>query len=273
MQKKSKAIAPVLVVLLVAAGLLGGTALGFEFREPIKKAILGKTTTEEIKLAVESELQKLQAGKSKFELEGTAASVDVNSKTIVVKIKSSTSSIKELRLTEAPILVSDEAKIIFGAKEDLKIADIPINSQVHVGGTLSDGKLTATKIIIQKEDADEGKNANKEFEIRGTVKTVNDGNIVVTVSSARKSLNSRRGQDVTIKVTSTTVIEKNEATIVISDIKVSDEVEVEGVIEANDVFIASKIEVKVEEEAGELEGEEEQKGSQGNQGNSNSNRD
>ena len=176
-------------------------------------------------------------------------------------------------MTEAPILVSDEAKIIFGAKEDLKIADIPINSQVHVGGTLSDGKLTATKIIIQKEDVDEGKNANKEFEIRGTVKTVNDGNIVVTVSSARKSLNSRRGQDVTIKVTSTTVIEKNEATIVISDIKVSDEVEVEGVIEANDVFIASKIEVKVEEEAGELEGEEEQKGSQGNQGNSNSNRD
>jgi len=249
---KRKGIVPLVIVLIVALGLLGGTALGYKFREPIKKAIQGKTTAEEIKDAVNQEINQLQTGKDKFELEGVATNVDTSLKMITVKIKSSTNSIKELRLSETPITLTDLTQIIFGSKEDLKIADIPINSQVHVDGTISDGKLTATKIIIQKEDIDEGKNADKEFKIHGVVKVVNTDNLIVTVSSSNNTLKDHKGLDVTLIVVSSTVMEKDHLAIKLTDIKAGDEIRAEGTIETNDVFTASKIEVKVSEEGQEL---------------------
>src|SRR3989304_10198021 len=122
MFKKNKGIAPIVIVLIVAMGLIGGTAVGYEFREPIKKAIKGKTTNDEIKDAVDKAKEELESGKNKFELEGITTSVDASAKSITVKIKSSTDSIKEMRLSETPITVSDTAKISSGSTKDLKIA-------------------------------------------------------------------------------------------------------------------------------------------------------
>jgi len=248
-----KGFAPIVVVLLIALGLVGGTAIGYEFREPIKKMIRGKTTDDEIKEAVGEATAKLEEGKSKFELEGITTSVDAVGKSIVVKIKSSTDSIKELRLSEVPITVADAAEINSGSTKDLKITDIPINAQVHVGGEVKDGSLTATKIIIQKGDADESGSAQQtRFAVGGTVKEVKSDSIIVTVSTANKLAKDQKGKDLTIKVSSTTVIEKGDLTIALSDVKANDNVQVTGTIE-NTVYNASKIEVKIQEEAGELE--------------------
>jgi len=239
-----KGIASIVLVLLIGGGLLGGTALGYVFREPLKKIITGKNTAEEVE---EAQAQKL--GQGKFELEGITTQVDAASKIITVKIKSSTNSIKEMRLSETPITISDSANIIFGSKTDLTIADIPINAQVHVGGTIENGLLTATKIIIQKESVEKQK--NDHFAVGGVVKQVLSDGLLVTIFSANKIAKDQIGKDLTIKVTSSTLIEKNNISISLSEAQVSDKIQVVGIVE-NNVFNASKIEVKVKVQAGEL---------------------
>ena len=268
MLKFKKGIAPVVIVLIVALGLAAGATAGYTFREQIKKAVKGKTTQDEINDAVNAE----KLGQSKFELEGVTTEVDAGTKVINVKIKSSTDSIKELRLSDAPIAVSDTADITFGSTKDLKIADIPINAQVHVGGTIKDGALTATKVIIQKEDADENGKAEKDrFAVGGIVKEVGSNKLVVTVATANKLAKDQKGKDLTIKVDSSTTIEKGDSAITLSDIKADDNVQVTGTIVSSE-YIASKIEVKVQEKAGELEATENQGSTNSNAGgNSNSN--
>ncbi|MBM2820891.1 MAG: hypothetical protein HW405_651 [Candidatus Berkelbacteria bacterium] len=243
---KRSGIASIIVAILIAAGLIGGTGVGYAFREPLKKMIKGQSTQEEIDEAVENELTK--SGQSKFELEGVSSGVDTVEKIVTVKIKSSTDSIKELQLSETPIKISDTARIQMGNQKDLKIADIPINSQVHMGGTIAGGILTAEKVLIQKEDVDEqGEGEGKKFEVSGIVKSVGTDSITVNVSAASKKAKSQRGKDLEIKIISTTVIEKSDVTIALTDIKVSDGVEIEGVVN-KDAYTASKIEVKVPEE-------------------------
>ena len=238
-----KGLAPVAIVLIVALAIAAGTGVGYAFREPIKKAIKGETTQDEISKAVEAS----KKGQSKFELEGIATSIDATNSIVTVKIKSSTDSIKEMRLSEAPIIVSKTTTITNGELKDQKITDIPIDSQVHVGGTIADGKLTATKVIVQKENANENSQATR-FTIGGIVKEVGTDNIVVTATTANKSANSQKGKDLTISVAAPTQIEKGNLTIALSDIKVGDEVQVIGTIESSS-YIASKIEVKVKEQA------------------------
>ena len=246
---KSKGIAPIIVVLLIALGLIGGTAAGYQYREPLKKYLTGKNTEDEIA----EKLAETEKGKDKFEAEGIVIDVDVASKIIVIKIKSSTDSIKELRLSEVPIMVSDTTQIVFGNKKDAKIADIPINSQVHVNGTIADGKLTATKIEIQKEDVSESKGdvAKTTFEIGGVIKEVGADGITITVKSANKTAKDQKGKDLVIKVTSQTLIRKNGVIITLSEIAINDEIKAEGKIEGTN-YIASKIIVKIEEEGTEL---------------------
>ena len=265
---KRRGIVPIVVVLIVGLGLIGGTALGYTFREQIKKTVQGKTTQDEINEAVSKE----KLGQDKFELEGITTEVDASAKTISVKIKSSTNSIKELRLSETSITISDTATIISGSTKDLKLADIPINAQVHVGGTIKDGKLSATNVIIQKEDVGENGQAEKtHFAVGGVVKEVKSDSIVVTVSTANKLAKDQKGQDLTIQVNSSNTIEKGDTTIALSDIKVNDSVQVTGVI-ANTNYVASNIEVKVKEEAGVLEETQTNTNTknQGNQGTTNS---
>ncbi len=242
-----KGIAPIVIVLIVALGLLGGAATGYALREPIKKAINGKNTSDEIKNAIDA----AEASKNKFELEGITQSVDAVSKQITVKVKSSTDSIKNLRLSDVPVTISDKTIVISGSTKDLKVSDIPIYAQVHVGGTISNGQLTATKVTIQKEDTDQGKNQN-HFSVGGTVKSIGSDQIVVTVSTANKTAKDQKSKDLTIQVNSLSKIEKADSTILLSDIKTGDNVNVEGVIE-NSIYTANNIEIKVKEEAGQLQ--------------------
>lgn len=270
--KKLKGIAPLVIILLVALGLAGGAAAGYEFREPIKKLVKGQTTAEEIKQAVEAEAAKLAAGKSKFELEGVATTVDTAAKIVTVKIKSSTNSIKELRLSETPVIITDTTKIISGSTENLKIADIPINSQVHVAGTIGkEGQLTGTRVVIQKDDASDSAKEATTFMVFGTVKSVASDSVTVTVAAANKSAKEQKGKDLEIKVAAATAIEKNHAAIALSDIKANDRVKVEGSFE-NSVYTASKIEVKVEEKATEIEETTTTSGSSSSNANGNANK-
>lgn len=259
-----KGIAPLILILLIALGLAGGATAGYTFREPIKKAISGSTTAEEIQKAIDG----FKLGQSKFELEGMATGVDVTNQIVTVKIKSSTASIKEMRLSETPIALSATASITFGTQKDLKITDIPIDSQVHVGGTITDGKLTATKVIVQKEEANENK--GQLFSIGGTVKEVGVGELQIDVKTANSKAKDKKGMTLAVKTDGNTIIEKAKATILLPEVKVGDEVHVIGVINETE-YLASKIEVKVKEQAGELELEQEQNTNQ-NQGNSDKNK-
>lgn len=253
-----KGIAPLILVLLIALGLGGGAAGGYALREPIKKAITGTTTTDEIKTAVDQFKQE----QSNFQLEGVATSVDATNSILTVNIKSSTASIQAMRLSETPIVVTATTAISAGTASGLKIADIPIDSQVHVGGTVTAGKLTATKVIVQKAEANENK--GDRFSVGGTVKEVTDTGLTIDVKTANNKVKDKKGTTVAIKTDAATVIEKTNASILLSEIKVGDEVQVTGVI-VKEEYIASKIEVKVKETAGELELETEQNANQ-NQG-------
>ena len=236
-----KGIAPLIIVLLIALGLAAGTTTGYAFREPLKKAITGKSTDDELT----EKLNQAETEKSKFELEGIATSVDATNSILTVKVKSSTNSIEELRLSETPITVSNSATIQFGDQKDLKIADIPIDSQVHVGGTITSGKLTATKVLVQKENGTAEKQDN--FQVGGTVKEVGTDKLVVTVKTANSGLKDEKGKDITIAVVIGTKIEKGNTVIALKDIQVGDEVQTEGY--KADLYTANKIEVKVKEKA------------------------
>lgn len=264
MTKFHKGIAPLILVLLVALGLAGGTAGGYAMREPIKKAISGTTTAEEITKAIDN----FKLGQSKFELEGVATSVDATNSILTVMIKSSTASIATLRLSDAPIEVTATTAISSGTLASLKITDIPIDSQVHVAGTTIDGKLTATKVIVQKDEAATNKGEN--FIVGGTVSSVSGADITINVKTANNKAKDKKGAELVVKTDSNTIIQKAQATIVVGDIAVGDEVQVMGVI-ADSTYLASKIEVKVKEKAGELELEEEKNTNQ-NQGNSDKNK-
>jgi len=255
-----KGIAPIVIILLMTLGIAGGTAAGYVFREPIKKAVSGLTTTEEIDLAVE----KAQTGQSEFELEGIVASIDDANNIVNVKIKSSTNSIKELRLSETPITVATDAKINSASKNDLILTDIPLDSRVHVGGSIINGKLTANKIIIQKEDATEAK--GEKFSVGGSVKETGVGEITVDVKTANSKAKDKKGASLVIKTDATTIIEKADIVILLTEIKVGDEIQANGVI-SNNEYLANKIEVKIKEKAGELELEVESNKNQ-NQGES-----
>jgi len=256
-----KAFAPLFIIILVAAGLIGGTATGYAFREPIKKAVSGKSTTEEIDEAVgqAKEQQKEEysdttanqaaAGQSKFELEGVVTALDITGKILTVKIKSSTDSIKELRLSETPIALSATLKIVNGSIESATISDIPLNSQVHVGGTIAEGKLTAAKVTIQKEEVAA---SSKHFSIGGTVASVGADSMIIKVSTANNSAKANKGKDIVVKISAATVIEKSDQAIAITDIKAGDSIHITGVI-TNDIYTAAKIVVNVKEEAGKIE--------------------
>jgi len=295
--KKHKGIAPIIIAIIIALGLAAGATAGYVYREPLKKAISGTNTAEEIQEAIDS----FKLGQSKFELEGIVTSVNTvvpevtttpspslstspsispsispsstptptTSNTIVVKIKSSTNSIENLRLSETPIVVLSTTKIISGSNSDAAFADILIDAQVHVGGTIKDGVLTATKVIIQKEDATtENDKTNDKFVVSGAVKTVGTDSLTVTVSSANKKAKDKKGQDLAIKIASSTIIEKADLTITLADVKVGDEVQVKGTV-TDDIYTAANIVVKATQQAEELE--EEQNTNQ-NQGDSNKNK-
>lgn len=249
---KRKGVAP-LVVVLIIAGLIGGAGAGYAFREPIKKAVSGKSTTDEINDAVNTAKEQEEAGKSKFELEGVAVEVDSSQSQILVKIKSSTASIKEMRLSEAPIKITEKTEISFNNEKNLKITGIPIDSQVHVGGTIAEGVLTATTVLIQKEDADDtGQGEKTKFSLGGTVNVVGTDSLKVLVSTANKLAKDKKDKEIEIKITQTTIIEKGDTAINLAEIKVNDNVQIVGVLEESN-YVASKVEVKVKEQAGELE--------------------
>lgn len=304
--KKHKGIAPAIIVLIVALGLAAGATAGYIYREPIKKAVSGTNTAEEIQKAIDN----FKLGQNKFELEGIVTAVNTvvpettatpspsssispsispsstptpssssptvtptptTSNTIVVKIKSSTNSIENLRLSETPIVVPSTAKIISGSNSDATFSDILIDAQVHVGGTIKDGVLTATKVIIQKEDATtEDDKTNDKFVVSGAVKTVGTDSLTITISSANKKAKDKKGQDLVIKIISSTIIEKADLTITLADVKVGDEVQVRGTV-TNDVYAAANIVVKATQKTEELEEETTNKGQDNSNKNNNSN--
>lgn len=244
---------PLVVLLVVALGLIGGAAVGYGLREPIKKAIEGKTTDQQIQDAVDQSKAEEAAAATKFELEGVVTAIDTTASTVTVHVQSSTDSVKTLRLTDVPVVVAATAKISFGDKKNLKVGDILLNSKVHLSGTITNGILTATSIEVQKEEAATPAPEVKttHFEVEGVVKAVAADNLTVTVSSANKAAKDKKSQDVTIKVASSTVFEKSDANIALTDIQAGDKVNVEGVID-NNTYTAAKIEVNVAEHASEI---------------------
>jgi hypothetical protein len=250
-----KGIAPVILVLLVALGLAGGASAGYVWREPIKKALTGTTTSEDIDKIVD----QTKLGQSKFELEGVATSIDNTNSIINVSIKSSSASIKQMRLSNTPILVEKTTIISNSNKKDLKLIDVPIESKVHIAGVVNDGQLSATKITIQKDEANQ--NVNNRFAVGGTVKEIGETELKIEVKTANSKVKDQKGKEITIKTDSTTIIEKADAIVLLSDVKVDDEVQISGVI-VEEEYLASKIEIKVKEKAGELELEEESNSNQ-----------
>jgi hypothetical protein len=203
-----------------------------------------------------------------------ATSVDATNQIVTVNIKSSTDSIKELRLSETPITITTSTSITSGSSENLKIVDIPIDSQIHIGGTITDGKLTATKVIVQKEEANENK--GNRFSIGGIVKEVGVGELTIDVKTANNKAKDTKGISVLIQTNSNTIIEKAKMSILLTEVKVGDEVQVVGVMTEN-AYLANKIEVKIKEQGKVIESTETNNGTDNadktkvNSGNSNSN--
>lgn len=258
-----KGIAPVIIIILVALGLAGGASAGYVWREPIKKTLTGTTTSEDIDKIVD----QTKLGQSQYELEGIVVSIDSENSLLTVNIKSSTASVKQLRLSDTPITIQKTTAISNASQKDLELSDIPIESQVHISGVITDGQLSATKIIIQKDEANQ--NVNNRFAVGGTIKEIGENELKIEVRTANSKAKDQKGSTITVKIDAVTVIEKAKAVILFSDVKVDDEAQVTGVVN-EDEYLASKIEIKVKEKAGNLELEQESNSNQ-NQGNSTKN--
>ncbi len=243
----------VAIILLVAAGLLGGGVIGYEFREPIRRAavnvgsslgIADTTTSNNTSSSIAS------TSAVQFEIEGTTAEVNVSSGTVVVNVKSSTDNVKELRLSQVPVLVTGSTGITFGDNKNLKLADIPLNSKIHIHGSLVSGIFAASKIEIQKEDSstEAATDQSTEFEIQGTVQSVASDGVTLAVTAANKAVKNQIGATVTLKVTSVTSIEKNDSHIAVTGLVVGDKLKAEGKI-ISGFYTVSSIEVKVTEKA------------------------
>ena len=242
--KKVKGLASAVGIVFIVVGLFVGATAAYAGREPIKKVLTGKNTEEEIDEAVEN----AGKGQSKFQLEGITTAVDTGANIVTVKIKASTNSIKEMRLSETPISIASSASISQGDEQNLTVADIPIGAQVHIGGEIKDGTLTADKVIIQKETANQGKN----FEIEATVKEISGDSMVVTVKASDRANENSKDKDLTIEIMPLTVIEKEGVTVTATDIAAGDKVQIEGT-KFGKTYRAAKITVMINEEGAKLD--------------------
>lgn len=235
-----KGIAPALMVLILAIVLGAGVAVG-AYKEQIKNFITGNEPANN---------QTNQAqGLDKFELEGVITAIDTGSQKISVQVKSSTKSIAAMRNSDVQISTTSTTTIVYKDQENPRLEDIPLDAQVHVGGEIKDTGLVATKIIVQKEEAG---TQSTRFHLQGTVKAVSSDKLTVTVKNANKLARDQKGKDVEIRVTSNTIIIKDDAQITLADIDVDDKVNIQGILKDN-VFTASKIVVAVPQKSGELE--------------------
>ena len=252
--KRAKGLGGLAVIIIIAIGLLGGTAAGYTFRKDIQKAIKGKTELEQQEEEHQQEIESVKLGHTKFELQGTTTAVDTSGSKINVKVKVPSDAIKELKELEVPITIDVNTSIKFGS-ETLEIAGIPINSKIHISGTISDDGLLAEKIVVQKEEDDDLVKNGNEFGVNGIVVSLASGSLEVEVTAADKGQKKNIGKTITISVSTLTNIEKDEQPIVLADIVVGDKIEISGIFKANS-YTAVKIEVEdpeVEEAEDEAE--------------------
>lgn len=258
-----RGIAPIIIALIALLTATVGTTAGVLYKDDIETVLTGgESTTEEQTTADQA------AGKSKFELVGTVSNVNIDGNKITVKVKSGSNTISTYKNNEVTITLSSDIRIVYKDKTTPTIADIPIGAQIQVGGTITGGALTATKIEVQKEEAKESTSQTK-FELNGTVKSVGNGELVITVKSTNKLTASFRGKDATVKTAANTVITKDDGQVALSEIAAGDKVHVSGVYKDN-ILTAAKISAESKEAEQEQEQESNQGSSSQNQ-NSNSN--
>ena len=130
------------------------------------------------------------------------------------------------------VLTISDKTVIRKGMTALKPADLTVGMRVHVAAA----DKTAVLIIVQDERTEPGDdNGGQTMTANGTVKSVGTDNLVVTTVP---------NGDVTVKVTTTTIIRKQGAIIKLADIKVGDQVNTMGTRVDDHTLTARQIEVR-----------------------------
>jgi hypothetical protein len=230
------------LIAVLVVGILGGYLL----REPLKKIINGKNTSEEIKKAVDLELAKFESNKDKFEIEGIVTDININARLTKIKILKSSRSINTLGLAEVYVNTPDALKVNLGGRNDLKNTDIPINSSVKVGGMIKGANLLATRVVILKEDA--GSLRQNQVVAGGTITNIGTDTVTLKVATFNKLAEAQKGKELAFKFFQSTYFERANLPISSDALKVGDEISAIGALDQNN-YLASKILVKTKESA------------------------
>ncbi|HSP14100.1 MAG TPA: DUF5666 domain-containing protein [Thermoanaerobaculia bacterium] len=111
--------------------------------------------------------------------------------------------------------------------------DLKAGDRVHVKATKVNDVLTASQVIVQEPDDDAGQNNQQTQEIEG---------LVVTAAADSLTVHDSQGHDVTVVITSTTIVRKGNQTVDPATLKKDDRVHVKaemvnGVLTATEVIV------------------------------------
>lgn len=247
-----KGLSPVMTIVFVALVLVIGvgaaSAVYIKNKNDKEKAQTElKSTSETDKI---DSVEQTANGKLKFELEGTLASVNPTTRVITVKIKSSSDSIAALRGAEQEIAVAMDAELVARENKNPTLADFLIGDKVNVGGAIKDsGKLVASKVISQKVSSSI-EESKSEFEFHGLVKGADSSSVIVLVQATNELTKDKRGQEVIVKTTASTIVKRNGKNVNISQLVVDDKVEMKGTISGSD-YLAAQIEAESKDDSSE----------------------
>lgn len=123
--------------------------------------------------------------------------------------------------------------IIRGDDHMLGLADIKVGDHVSVEARVNaDGSFTALRIEVGNDQG--GGNNNSSVELTGVIASISTGSINVTAG----------GKTVVVKISTTTVLRHGSTTLSMSDLKVGNQVEVQGTLNSDGSIAATLIQVE-----------------------------
>ena len=168
-------------------------------------------------------------GDGKVEIEGTIKTPGTASLVITTSHKD-----------DVTVALADSTVIRHGDTA-IKAADLTAGERVHVKAAPVNGTLTASEVIVQDENEDDGGQA--EMAAAGVVKSVGTNSLVVTTAKG----------DITVNIDANTVIRSGAKALTLADIKVGDRLEAEGTKVDDHTLLAKHIQVESENEKEEAE--------------------
>jgi uncharacterized protein DUF5666 len=139
-----------------------------------------------------------------------------------------------------------QTTLIRKGNQTVPATDLKAGDRVHVKATKVSDVLTASQVIVQEPDDDQGQNKQQTQEIEG---------LVVTAAADSLTVHDSHGNDVTVAITTTTVVRKGNQTVDPATLKKGDRVHVKATM-VNGVLTATEVIVQNTDDNGDDNGQQ-----------------